>query len=180
MAEQQIIMDGPAIAKALDGLADGVAAAATESMVLIGIREGGDVLAARLGERLEQRGRNVSSVGALDITLYRDDFGHRSHWPSVRSSEVHEALDDRTVVLVDDVLFTGRTVRAALEALLAWGRPARVLLAVLVDRGHRQLPIQPDFVGHRLDLPRDALCLARFVEQGAAVDQIVLTEAGHA
>lgn len=179
MAEK-VILDGTAIARALDELADGVAAAASGPLVLVGIREGGDVLAARLGERLTARGHTVTSVGALDITLYRDDFGHRRHWPSVRASEIDEALDDRTVVLVDDVLFTGRTVRAALEALLAWGRPARVLLVVLVDRGYRQLPIQPDLAGHRLDVPRDALCVARFVEQGAAGDEVVLTEAVHA
>lgn len=183
MAEATTVLGPAAIAERLEQLADGLAARlgpADAPVAFVGIREGGDVLATRLAEGLRRRGVEVGGVGALDITLYRDDFGHRRHWPSVRASEINESLDNRTVVLVDDVLFTGRTVRAALEALLDWGRPARVLLAVLVDRGHRQLPIQPDVVGWTIETPRDALCVARFVEQGALRDEVVMTEERHA
>lgn len=145
--------------------------------VFVGIREGGDVLAERLAAAYISAGRAVAGTGVLDITLYRDDFGHRRYWPDVRASEIDVPLDDAVVVLVDDVLFTGRTVRAALEALLSYGRPRRVLLAVLVDRGHRELPIQADVVGRRVAPDRDALCICRFREQGAAQDEVVVEAA---
>lgn len=174
-APRQVLLDAAAIARAIEQMAADLAAVlAAERCVLVGIRAGGDVLAGRLAAHLPAHGVAVDGVGALDITLYRDDFGHRSHWPSLRDSEIDFALDDRTVVLVDDVLFTGRTVRAALEALLDYGRPARVLLAVLLDRGLRQLPIQPDVVGVSAPQARDVLCLAEFVEQGATADAVLL------
>lgn len=119
----------------------------TDDLVLVGLLSRGHPLAKRLAAEIEAF-ENVSvPVGSLDIGLYRDDLGRGSAMPRVRPSDIPVAIDGKTVVLVDDVLFTGRSVRAAMEALLDHGRPARVRLAVVVDRGHRELPIRPDFVG---------------------------------
>jgi pyrimidine operon attenuation protein/uracil phosphoribosyltransferase len=113
----------------------------------VGIRSRGVPLADRLARKLRLLiGRNVE-VGAVDITLYRDDLGQADRWPVLRGTEIPFDIDNAEVVLVDDVLFTGRTVRAALNAICDLGRPARIRLAALVDRGHRELPIQPDVVG---------------------------------
>lgn len=119
----------------------------TEHLVLVGLLTRGAPIARRLAAAIEEfEGAHVP-VGSLDIGLYRDDVSRRIDPVRVRPSDIPVAIDGATVVLVDDVLFTGRSVRAALEGLLAFGRPARVRLAVLVDRGHRELPIRPDFVG---------------------------------
>jgi pyrimidine operon attenuation protein / uracil phosphoribosyltransferase len=121
-----------------------------EGLVLVGLLTRGYTLARRLGAAIEEfEGRRVP-VGSLDIGLYRDDLTRRDNPPYIRPSEIPASIDSATVVLVDDVLFTGRSIRAALDALLDYGRPARVRLAVLVDRGHRELPIRPDFVGKNL------------------------------
>ena len=124
-----------------------------EGVVLLGIRSGGVWLAERLGEEIARIERPVP-VGAIDAALFRDDIGLRPVAPSGRS-DIPVRLDGATVVLVDDVLFTGRTVRAALDAVAEYGRPRAVQLAVLVDRGHRELPIRPDFVGKNLPTSRD-------------------------
>lgn len=118
-----------------------------EEAVLLGIRSRGLPLAERLGPMLEPLIGSEVPVGALDITLYRDDLTEMVGSPIVRPTEIPFTLKDRTVVLVDDVLYTGRTVRAALDALLDHGRPRRVLLLVMADRGGRELPIQADFAG---------------------------------
>jgi pyrimidine operon attenuation protein/uracil phosphoribosyltransferase len=119
----------------------------------VGIRTRGLHLAERLRPMLEEILRQEVPLGILDITLYRDDLSELTGSPIVRPTEIPFSLKDRTVVLVDDVLFTGRTIRAAMDALLDHGRPDRIWLAVLADRGGRQLPIQPDFLGLRLDVP---------------------------
>lgn len=119
-------------------------------LALVGIRTGGDYLAQRLAEIIHQIEGAEVPVGLLDITLYRDDLGHRADHPEVRETHVPFDLAGRDVLLVDDVLYTGRTIRAALNALMDFGRPNRVLLAVLIDRGHRELPIRPDFVGKNI------------------------------
>lgn len=123
---------------------------AGEEVVLLGIRSRGLPLAERLATLLRAAGGGTVPVGALDITLYRDDLTEMVGSPIVRPTEIPFTLKDRTVVLVDDVLYTGRTVRAALDALLDHGRPRRVLLMVLADRGGRELPIQADFAGIRV------------------------------
>jgi pyrimidine operon attenuation protein/uracil phosphoribosyltransferase len=116
-------------------------------LCLVGVRSRGVPLAQRLAQELERLlGRDVH-VGAVDITLYRDDLERVDRWPVLRGTEVPFDVDGVEVVLVDDVLFTGRTVRAALNAICDLGRPACIRLAVLVDRGHREIPIQPDVVG---------------------------------
>ncbi len=124
-----------------------------EALVLVGIRTGGAFLAQRLAAIIARRTSRPVRVGVLDITLYRDDWTQLSHKPLVGKTELPGSIDDQEVVLVDDVLFTGRTIRAALDALIDYGRPRRIELAVLVDRGGRELPIQPDYVGRVLELP---------------------------
>lgn len=120
-----------------------------ENLVMVGLLSRGYPLARRLAAAIKEFEGKEVPVGFLDIGLYRDDLGSRVAPPSLRPSSVPD-IDGGTVVLVDDVLFTGRSVRAALDALIDFGRPARVRLAVLIDRGHRELPIRPDFVGKNL------------------------------
>jgi pyrimidine operon attenuation protein/uracil phosphoribosyltransferase len=124
-----------------------------ESLALLGIRTRGLYLAERLAVMLQDILQKEILLGALDITLYRDDLSELAGSPIVRPTEIPFTLKGRTVVLVDDVLFTGRTIRAAMDALLDHGRPDRIWLAVLADRGGRQLPIQADFMGIKLDVP---------------------------
>lgn len=125
-----------------------------DELILVGIRTGGAFLAQRLADKITQRTSLPVRVGVLDITLYRDDWTQLSHKPLVGKTELPGSIDEREVLLVDDVLFTGRTVRAALDALIDYGRPRRIELAVLVDRGGRELPIQPDYVGRAVQLPQ--------------------------
>ena len=124
-----------------------------ESLALLGIRTRGLHLAERLAAMLEHVLQRPIPLGVLDITLYRDDLSEMAGSPIVRPTEIPFSLKGRTVVMVDDVIFTGRTIRAALDALLDHGRPHRVWLAALVDRGGRELPIQADFMGLKLDVP---------------------------
>ena len=126
-----------------------------EGLVLVGIANRGDHLARRLAREIERIEGSRVPVGVLDITFYRDDIGLRAEAPEVHETRIDVDITGRTVVLVDDVLFTGRTIRAAMDALTDFGRPARISLAVLVDRGHRELPIRADFVGKNLPTRRD-------------------------
>ena len=151
------VLDQRQICQLLDELADKIVRQYGESAepCLIGIRRRGDVLAARLRERLAHRMSPPPPLGRLDITLYRDDFDSLSQNPIIGETDIPFELDGRTVILVDDVLFTGRTIRAALGQILDLGRPARVVLVVLIDRGWRELPIAADLVGHTLATERD-------------------------
>lgn len=127
----------------------------TQPLNIIGIRTRGEVLAHRLADALRKKGREVG-LGVLDITLYRDDLSEIGPRPLVRPTEISIDINGKPLLLVDDVLFTGRSIRAALDALSDFGRPAAIRLAVLVDRGGRELPIQADFVGISMpEVPRD-------------------------
>ncbi|MBK1791393.1 bifunctional pyr operon transcriptional regulator/uracil phosphoribosyltransferase PyrR [Persicirhabdus sediminis] len=126
---------------------------AGEKFALIGLRSRGDEVALRLKSQLEAKGVELD-FGILDISLYRDDLNHLSANPKLQASEISFAVDGAKVILVDDVLFTGRTVRSAIDALMDYGRPAGVELAVLVDRGHRELPIEPNYVGISIETER--------------------------
>ncbi len=125
-----------------------------ESLALVGIRTRGGPLALRLAAQIESIEGLRPRVGHLDITMYRDDLAIRSGMSEILPSEIDFPLDGLDVILVDDVIFTGRSARAALDALVSYGRPARVQLAVLVDRGHRELPIRPDYVGKNVPTGR--------------------------
>lgn len=128
---------------------------APHPLVLVGMRTRGVPLAERLAVLIEEiEGRRIP-VGALDISLHRDDLAQRGVAPAVQPSDLPVSIDGAVVVLVDDVLFTGRSIRAALDALIDYGRPAAIQLAVLVDRGHRELPIRPDYVGKNVPTQRD-------------------------
>ncbi|NPA15829.1 MAG: bifunctional pyr operon transcriptional regulator/uracil phosphoribosyltransferase PyrR [Deferribacteres bacterium] len=126
-----------------------------ENLCIIGIKRRGDVLAERLARKLEEIEGKPIPVGALDITLYRDDLSTLSVAPIVRKSFIPCDINGKKVIVVDDVIYTGRTVRAALDAVMDYGRPQSVQLAVLVDRGHRELPIHPDYVGKVIPTSKD-------------------------
>jgi pyrimidine operon attenuation protein/uracil phosphoribosyltransferase len=126
-----------------------------ENLVLVGIAARGDDLARRLADRLLEIEGTKVPVGVLDITFYRDDIGMRAEAPEVHETRIDFDVNGRTVVLVDDVLFTGRTIRSAMDALVDFGRPRQIQLAVLVDRGHRELPIRADYVGKNVPTRSD-------------------------
>jgi pyrimidine operon attenuation protein/uracil phosphoribosyltransferase len=126
-----------------------------QDVVLVGIAARGDDIARRLATEIRRIEGTEVPVGALDITFYRDDIGLRAEAPEVHETRIPFPVDDRTVVLVDDVLFTGRTIRAAFDALMDFGRPRAIQLAVLVDRGHRELPIRADFIGKNVPTRSD-------------------------
>ncbi len=122
-------------------------------LALVGIRSRGDEVAERVLNELSSDEQELS-FGMLDISLYRDDFEHLHQNPALQESDIPFSVDGAHIILVDDVLFTGRTIRAAMDALSDYGRPSKVELAVLIDRGHREMPIQPDYVGIKLDTRR--------------------------
>lgn len=137
-----------------------------DDLVLIGIRTGGDYLAAQLQQKISEIEGQVVPLGTIDVTMYRDDIGSRSDL-SVGHTDIRFSLSGRSVVLVDDVLFTGRTIRAALDALTDLGRPTNIQLAILVDRGHRELPIRPDYIGRNLPTSRNEQIEVEFDQQHA-------------
>ena len=149
-----VVLDETAIGEAVATLAEQIRATAQHSRVaIVGIRSGGDEVAERVCSALEEA-KIDHDYGMLDISLYRDDLSHLAENPKLQSSEIPFQVDGAEIVLVDDVLFTGRTIRAALDALTDYGRPARIQLAVLIDRGHREIPIQPDYTGVKLETAR--------------------------
>ncbi|UCH80451.1 MAG: bifunctional pyr operon transcriptional regulator/uracil phosphoribosyltransferase PyrR [Nitrospiraceae bacterium] len=121
-----------------------------DDLCLVGIQRGGVLLAKRIASIVESIEDRSIDTGTLDITFYRDDFHQALKQPVVKKTDIPCSITDKTVVLVDDVLFTGRSIRAAMDALIDFGRPAQIQLAVLIDRGHRQLPIRPDYVGKNI------------------------------
>lgn len=126
----------------------------TDGLVLIGIRTGGDHIAGQLTERIAAIEGEKIPLGAIDITMYRDDLGSRGSLP-LGKTDIPFDIDGKKIVLVDDVLYTGRTIRAAMDALIDLGRPRNIQLAVLIDRGHRELPIRPDYVGRNVPTSRE-------------------------
>ena len=135
-------------------------------LALVGIRERGVPLARRIAVELNRISNTDVPTGALDITLYRDDLMHHAVGPQpvIRSTEISFSIDDRLILLVDDVLFTGRTIRAALDALIDFGRPRAIQLVALVDRGHRELPIRADYVGRNIPTSRQQSVQVRIAE----------------
>jgi len=146
------IMDAAAIGRALRRIAHEIIERNPhlEGVVLAGIPSRGAEIANRIASFIRQTNKADVDTGVIDVAMHRDDVGTRRELPVVHASKLPVPLEDRTVVIVDDVLYTGRTVRAAMDAINSFGRPARIQLAVLVDRGHRELPIRPDYVGKNL------------------------------
>ena len=181
----KLLLDAEALSRTLSRIAHELIErnADLTSVALVGIQTRGVPLAERLRGLVAERSGYTVELGAVDITFHRDDVMVRAGGaplhpqPVVRGTTLDFALEGKTVVLVDDVLFTGRTIRAAIDALLEYGRPARVQLAVLVDRGHRELPIRPDYVGKNLPTARTERVHVQLVEVDE-IDQVVLVEAG--
>ena len=146
------MMDAEAIRKALRRIAHEIIEGnpKLESIVLAGIPSRGVVIASRIAAFIREIDKTDIETGVIDVAMHRDDVGTRTELPVVHASKLPVPLEDRTVIIVDDVLYTGRTVRAAMDAINSFGRPARIQLAVLVDRGHRELPIRPDYIGKNL------------------------------
>ena len=180
-ASGKLLLDGDALSRTLSRIAHEIIEANPEldEVALVGIQTRGVPLAQRLARLIAERAGAAPDLGAVDITFYRDDVTVRggeaplAAQPVVRETQLDFPLEGRTVVLVDDVLYTGRTIRAAIEALFAYGRPARVQLAVLVDRGHRELPIRPDYVGKNLPTSRTERIQVQLLEVDE-VDAVLL------
>src|SRR5215470_5884361 len=180
-ASGKILLDADALSRTLSRIAHEVIEANPDldEVALVGIQTRGVPLAQRLARLIEERAGEAPALGAIDITFYRDDVSVRGGaaprhaQPLVRATQLDFPLEGRTVILVDDVLYTGRTIRAAIEALFDYGRPARVQLAVLVDRGHRELPIRPDYIGKNLPTARGERIQVQLVEVDE-VDAVLL------
>jgi pyrimidine operon attenuation protein/uracil phosphoribosyltransferase len=178
---EKVLLDAEAISRTLSRIAHEIIEANLEldEVALVGIHTRGVPLAQRLRRLIAERADAEVQLGSLDITFYRDDVQVRGGeaplhaQPLVRATSLDFPLEGRTCVLVDDVLYTGRTIRAAIEALFGYGRPARVQLACLVDRGHRELPIRPDYVGKNLPTSRGERIQVQLLEVDE-VDQVLL------
>jgi pyrimidine operon attenuation protein/uracil phosphoribosyltransferase len=177
LREKAVIMDRERMERTLVRMAHEILErrAQLEGVVLVGVRSRGVPLAQRLARAMAKASGTTPPVGALDISLYRDDFTTIAPQPVTKGTEIPFTIDGRTVVLVDDVLFTGRTVRCALDELIDFGRPARIELAVLVDRGHRELPIRADYVGKTIGTSRDEVVQVLLREQDGR-DGVALLE----
>lgn len=171
------LLDADDLSRLVRRLAHELLEGGTEAtgLVLLGIRTRGVPIARRLAEAIRTIARQDVPVGELDVTLYRDDLALREPLP-IGATEVPVDIEGRTVVLVDDVLYTGRTIRAALDATSALGRPARIRLVCLVDRGHRELPIRADHVGKNLPTSADEVVTVRLVETDG-IDEVVIEDA---
>lgn len=177
MPETTVILDATAIQRALTRIAHEIAERNENSaeVALVGIPTGGDHLAARLAKILAGLWNHPVPVGVLDTTLHRDDLDQRAT-PTMHPTDIPFDVTGKTIVLVDDVLFSGRTTRAAMDALNDFGRPKKIQLAVLIDRGHRELPIKADFVGKNVPTARDEKISLRLTESGAARDEAILEQ----
>lgn len=175
MKEKVKILDKEGIARAITRIAHEILEKnkSTELLCLIGIRNRGVYLAQRLAERIKNIEGTGVLTGDLDITLYRDDLALVSGQPLVRKTEIDFDINGMNLVLVDDVLYTGRTIRAALDALIDFGRPKSIQLAVLVDRGHRELPIRADYAGKNIPTSKDESVEVR-LEETDGVDEVVI------
>jgi pyrimidine operon attenuation protein/uracil phosphoribosyltransferase len=181
ISSDKVLLDADGLARTLSRIAHEIIEANPEldEVALVGIHTRGVPLAQRLRRLIEERAGEAPDLGTVDITFYRDDVAVRGGeapihaQPVVRSTALDFPLEGKTVVLVDDVLYTGRTIRAAIEALFDYGRPARVQLAVLADRGHRELPIRPDYVGKNFPTSREERIQVQLLEVDE-VDQVLL------
>jgi pyrimidine operon attenuation protein/uracil phosphoribosyltransferase len=175
--KKRLIFDKDDIERAIDKISREIIESHEdmEDLVLLGIRTGGGYLAKRIGKRIEKEKRKALPIGIIDITLYRDDWTRMSQYPEVKSTDIPFSIENKEILLVDDVLFTGRTIRAALDAIMDLGRPKRVELAILIDRGHREFPIKADFVGIELPTSRHQSVNVYLMED-SPFDGVILEE----
>jgi pyrimidine operon attenuation protein/uracil phosphoribosyltransferase len=173
--QEKLVMDASEVARAVTRIAHEILERnkGTENLALVGIRTGGVYLAHRLVKRMFEIERVQVPSGELDITLYRDDLSMRKDQPILRKTTIPFDISDLKIVLVDDVFFTGRTIRAAMDGLMDLGRPAEIQLAVLVDRGHRQLPIRANYIGKNVPTSRDEIVQV-FLEEEGEDDRVVI------
>jgi pyrimidine operon attenuation protein / uracil phosphoribosyltransferase len=174
---KSVVMDEVAIDRALTRIAHEILEhnKGCQDVVLVGIRTRGIHLARRLASKFRTIEGEIVPLGVMDVTLYRDDLRHRVDHPKVERTEIPFPLTDKHVILVDDVLFTGRTIRAALDGLMDFGRPRSIQLAVLVDRGHRELPIRADYVGRNVPTALPESVEVRLREEDG-MEQVVILE----
>jgi pyrimidine operon attenuation protein/uracil phosphoribosyltransferase len=177
MRVKSVIMDQQDMTRTLNRLTHEILERhhGTRNLVIVGIRNRGDVLAQRIIQRIQQIEGTALSLGLLDITLYRDDFQRLTDRPVLQETRISVDITDKNVILVDDVLYTGRTIRAAMDALIDLGRPAMIQLAVLIDRGHRELPIKADFVGKNVPTSLNEQIQVKINEKDGE-DQVLLME----
>lgn len=177
LVDKTVLMDGQAINRAITRIAHEVIEKnkGIQDLILVGIRTRGVPLAARLAAEVERIEGVKLPVGMLDITLYRDDLSTLDYQPVVHETQIPYDINDKIIVLVDDVLFTGRTVRAALGAVMDIGRPKAIQLAVLVDRGHRELPIRADYVGKNVPTSRREIISVQLTDTDKS-EQVMLQE----
>lgn len=177
MREKAKILDGQAIARSLMRVAHEMLEhnCGSLDLVIVGIRSRGAYLAQRLADCVRKIDNREIPVGILDITLYRDDLTLLAAQPVVRKTEINFDIQDKKIILVDDVLYTGRTVRCALSELIDFGRPKSIQLAVLVDRGHRELPIRADYVGKNIPTAQNEIVEVRLTEVDGK-DEVVIVE----
>jgi pyrimidine operon attenuation protein/uracil phosphoribosyltransferase len=175
LVERSELLDALGMTRVLRRMAFEILERSGPDAYVVGVRTGGAFLAERMVRLLGDAGERPPTHGAVDITLYRDDVFLGLPKPEIGPTDLPESIDGRTVVLVDDVLYTGRTVRAAMDVLADYGRPRAVALAVLIDRGRRELPIQPDYVGVRVQTAANQSVRVMLAERGEA-DRVVLRE----
>jgi pyrimidine operon attenuation protein/uracil phosphoribosyltransferase len=179
MQKKATVLDEQAIRRALTRIAHEIIERnkGIENCVLVGIKTRGIHLANRLAERIQKIEGQAIDVGEIDITLYRDDLSKKTvnAEPEVKGADIPVAITDRKVILVDDVLYTGRTVRAGMDALMDLGRPSQIQLAVLVDRGHRELPIRADFIGKNIPTSSSEKIVVELMEHDH-LDQVSIHE----
>lgn len=176
--DEKVIMDEKAVSRALTRLAHEIIERneGVDSVVLVGIKTRGIYLASRLAERIASIETHEVSVGELDTTAYRDDLQEKPGDPKIIASSLPVPIEGKTVIVVDDVLFTGRTIRAAMDALMDLGRPERIQLAVLIDRGHRELPIRPDYIGKNVPTSKEELISVQLREVDSSDRVVILTK----
>jgi len=172
-----LLMNGEEMSRAISRIAHEILEKnkGTKDLALVGIRTRGVTLANRLKEKIETIEKTTIEMGILDITLYRDDLATNKDAPVLQDTDIPFPIDGKRVVLCDDVLFTGRTIRAAIDALVDFGRPAQVQLAVLIDRGHRELPFRPDYVGKNIPTSKEMRVKVQMSEEDQE-DQVIVVD----
>jgi pyrimidine operon attenuation protein / uracil phosphoribosyltransferase len=174
--KERLILDSEGVQRAIIRIAHEILERnhGTNDLILVGIRTRGVYLAERLQQQIKIIENTEVSLGMLDITLYRDDLGEIGARPEIKETQLPEDITGKVVVLVDDVLYSGRTVRAALDALIDFGRPRAIQLAVLVDRGHRELPIKADYIGKNIPTSREEEVVLRLKEKDGKDEAVVV------